>query len=127
MNIMYDALHIPSALMAAANAQQDLLCRVFGRCIHGDVIDREVGSLTFPPNANSPWVGAGPTGPTKLFTYVRYNVDLTQPGLDKLGLSRIRASDVQQMDAVNHIGDMSLVGKTAATADVADTHFQGFP
>ena len=37
MNLLYNAGTIPSALMAAALQEQDLLCRVFGRCLAGDI------------------------------------------------------------------------------------------
>ena len=67
MNLIYNATSIPSALMYAALNEQDMLCRVFGDCRHGDPLDREVGDLR----------GArGPVEP-KLFTYVRYNAELT--------------------------------------------------
>jgi uncharacterized protein len=62
MNLLYNAGSIPSALMYAALNEQDMLCRVFGNCLAGEELDREVGTL----------IGArGPVGPGKLFTYVR--------------------------------------------------------
>ena len=45
MNLLYNASTIPSALMFAAQNEQDLLCRVFGKCLAGDPIDREIGDL----------------------------------------------------------------------------------
>ena len=45
MNLLYNAKSVPAALMSAALNEQDLLCRVFGRCRHGAPIDREVGDL----------------------------------------------------------------------------------
>ena len=45
MNLLFNATTIPSALMFAALIEQDLLCRVFGRCLAGDPIDREIGDL----------------------------------------------------------------------------------
>jgi patatin-like phospholipase/acyl hydrolase len=128
MNIVYNATHIPSALIAAANAQQDLCCRIFGNCLHGAEIDREVGGMTFPPIASSDGslVGTG-RGPLKkkLFDYLRYNVDLTQDGLDALGLD-ISASEVQAIDSVAHIEELSLIGKTAAERAVDWKHLQKF-
>jgi hypothetical protein len=105
--------------MAAASAQQDFLCRVFGRCRHGAPIDLEIGDMLDPQ-------GKGPMGQAKLFSYVRYNVDLTQRGLDGLGLAHIRAADVQKMDSVGHIPELAEVGVTAAMRDVSPAHFQGF-
>ena len=109
MNLLYHATSIPSALMAAANAQQDFLCRVFGRTRHGAAIDLEIGDMLDPR-------GGGPTGNAKLFTYVRYNVYLTQEGLNRLNLSRIKAKDVQAMDSVKHIKDLAEIGRGAASA-----------
>jgi uncharacterized protein len=43
MNLLFNATSIPSALMFAALNDQDLLCRVFGDCLAGDPLDRELG------------------------------------------------------------------------------------
>ena len=45
MNLLFNANSVPAALMHAALNEQDLLCRVFGRCRHGAPIDLEVGDL----------------------------------------------------------------------------------
>src|SRR5262249_20698548 len=45
MNILYNATTIPSALMFAAQNEQDVLCRVFGDCRFGAPVDRELGDL----------------------------------------------------------------------------------
>jgi patatin-like phospholipase/acyl hydrolase len=128
MNIVYNATHIPSALIAAANAQQDFCCRVFGNCLYGAEIDREVGTITFPPILSNggalPGTGLGPLK-KKLFDYVRYNVDLTQDGLDELGI-KIDASTVQAIDSVAHIHELGLIGRTAADRAVDWKHFQKF-
>jgi patatin-like phospholipase/acyl hydrolase len=115
MNLLYNAGSIPSALMFAALNEQDLLCRVFGKCLAGDSLDREVGTL----------IGAsGPVGP-KLFTYMRYNAELTRTGLNALGLPDIEPDNVQQLDSVKHVKDLQRVG-TAVAAKVARDHFAGF-
>lgn len=131
MNLLYNATRIPSALMAAANAQQDMLCRVFGRCRHGADLDRELRALVAPDLANPPAADAGPAvgglvGADKLFTYARYNVDLTQDGLNNLSLSHIRSADVDQMDSVQAVGQLGEIGRTAARQEVSLRHFQGF-
>jgi uncharacterized protein len=73
MNLLYNATRIPSALMAAASAQQDMVCRVLGRCVHGAPLDREVGDLLTPDltGADPCPALAGPLGKGKLFTYAR--------------------------------------------------------
>jgi len=121
MNLLYHATHIPSALMAAASVQQDFLCRTLGRCRHGDPLDLEVGDLIGAG-------GEGAVGPKKSFSYIRYNVDLTQKGLDKLmGPGKIRSADVLPMDSVKHLDDLRTIGEAAAARDVQTSHFAGFP
>ncbi len=116
LNVVYNATSLPSALMYAALNEQDLLCRVFGNCLAGDILDREVGDL----------IGKqGPVSP-KLFTYVRYNAELSKQGLAVLGLSEINPEDVQQLDSVEHIDKLKRVGQAVAKRKVSPEHFKGF-
>ena len=117
MNIIYNASSLPSALMFAASNEQDLLCRVFGKCFCGAQIDREVLDLMGP-------VGSGPVNP-KLFTYVRYNADLSRDGLDEMGLPEIEPQDVQKLDSVAHIAELQAVGRALAQRFNID-HYAGF-
>lgn len=116
MNVLYNASSLPSALMFAALNEQDFLCRVFGKCLAGNPLDREVGDM----------IGkSGPVQP-KLFTYVRYNAELTRRGLDELGLRDIEPKNVQQLDSVAFVGDLQRVGKTVAEREVKAEHFADF-
>ena len=116
MNLLYNAGSIPSALMYAALNEQDMLCRVFGKCLAGDELDREVGDM----------IGAkGPVGPNKLFTYVRYNAELSPAGLKALGLPDIKPEDVQTLDSVAHVAELQRVGQAVAKK-VKPEHFAGF-
>src|SRR6266513_859012 len=117
MNLIYNASTIPSALMAAALHEQDFLCRVFGKCLAGDILDREVKTV----------IGQGIPNVPKLFTYARYNAELSREGLDALGLEHINPVHVQQMDSVDHIGEMQEVGRAVAEQKVKAEHFAGFP
>ncbi|HEY2154306.1 MAG TPA: patatin-like phospholipase family protein [Isosphaeraceae bacterium] len=123
MNLRYNATRIPSALIAAASAQQDFVCRMYGRCVHGAPIDQEIGHMLSP-------LGVGPLGPEakKQFRYARYNVDLTQEGLRALGFkeSEVRSEDVIAIDSVAHIDDLVEIGARAAGRDVHIGHFDGF-
>jgi len=118
MNLLFNATTIPSALMFAALNEQDLLCRVFGDCRAGDPIDREVGDLI------------GAVGPLqhgqKLFTYLRYNADLTREGLDALGCNDIKPETVQQLDSIDGIPALRTVGERVAETKVLERHFDGF-
>ncbi len=116
MNLLYNAGTIPSALMGAALQEQDFLCRVFGKCLAGGVLDREVGDV----------IGQGIKDVPKLFTYLRYNAELSREGLNVLGLPQIKPEFVQQMDSVEHIAEMQEVGRAVAKT-VRPAHFAGFP
>ncbi|MBD2451745.1 patatin-like phospholipase family protein [Nostoc sp. FACHB-152] len=116
MHTLYNAQTLPMALMLAAQYEQDFLCRIFGKCLLGDTIDQEVGDLLKTK---------GPLE-SKLFTYLRYNVELTREGLNKLGgLDDIKVKDVQQMDSVEHMGELKLIGKAIAKT-VQPQHFSNF-
>ena len=117
MNIIYNASSLPSAFMFAAANEQDFLCRAFGKCLNGGQLDREVWDMK---GEN----GAGPVSP-KLFTYMRYNADLTRKGLDALGLSHIEPRTVQQLDSVEYIPQLREVGNAVAK-EVNIEHFKGF-
>jgi uncharacterized protein len=119
MNLLYNASSIPSALMHAASVEQDLLCRAFGDCRHGDPIDREIGDLRGDlRDVNRPPVH-------KLFTYVRYNADLSSPGLAALGLPDVNPEDVMKLDSVEHVSELRDVGRALARV-VTPQHFDGF-
>jgi hypothetical protein len=119
MNILFNATTIPSALMFAALNEQDLLCRVFGDCLAGDKIDRELGDLVSC---------SGPVAKEqKLFTYMRYNAELTRKGLDELGCTSIKPEVVQKLDSIAGIGNLLEVGEAVGRIKVTDAHFAGFP
>jgi hypothetical protein len=117
MNLLYNAGTIPAALMAAALHQQDFLCRIFGKCLAGDPLDREIGSA----------IGQGIPNVPKLFTYARYNAELSREGLDALGLEHIDPRQVQQIDSVDYVGEMQKVGQMLAQQKVKAEHFAAFP
>ena len=118
MNLLFNVSSIPGALMYAALNEQDLLCRVFGDCLAGDPIDREVGDLI---GSSGPLPQSG-----KLFTYVRYNAELSADGLAKLGCGHIDPDSVRRLDAVDSIPALREVGRAAARA-VLPKHFAQFP
>lgn len=116
MHVLYNASHIPSALMNAAQYEQDLLCRVFGKCLAGDPLDREVGDM----------IGVTGLVPEKRFTYLRYNTDLTKDALDNLGCGRIDTASVSNLAAVSAIEDLRVIGRAIAARKVKAEHFDGF-
>jgi uncharacterized protein len=116
MNLLFNATKLPSALMFAALNEQDFLCRVFGECLAGDPLDRELGDMI------------GKSGPLdrKLFTYVRYNAELTSQGLRGLGLENIAPETVQKLDSVEHKDELKQVGAAVARTKVRAAHFDKF-
>ncbi len=112
MNLLFNARNIPSALMFAALNEQDFLCRVFGDCVAGDPLDREVDTMV---------CSAGPLK-QKLFRYVRYNAELTRSGLNQLGCADIEPQQVQKLDFIDAIPALRKVGKAVADGKVQDAH-----
>jgi patatin-like phospholipase/acyl hydrolase len=117
MNLIYQAGSIPSAFVFAALNEQDFLCRVFGKTLAGCALDSEVGDMQ------------GVKGPTtqKLFTYMRYNAELTREGLSQLGIQDLRPDDVRGLDSVDRIPQMQRVGQAIAKFEVKPGQFDGFP
>ena len=124
-NVISSALNTLSALMSQASVDQDVNCRVIGRCTYGGIIDRELHDLIA--------VDPGPEGRKipletdlgKAFTYVRYNAELTVDGLAQLGFAGIDPERVRKMDSVDQVGDLEKIGD--AVAELVDLdHFRTF-
>jgi patatin-like phospholipase/acyl hydrolase len=115
--LMDHAKNIPSALMNAATAGWDMACRMLGDCRFGREIDREVGDMV---NNKETWTG------DKLFTYVRYDPDVSPMGLSGLDLDDINPRNVQVMDSVKHIKDIQTVGATYANKYLDLEHLGSF-
>ncbi len=114
VNLLYDATVLPASLILSSVIEQDFLCRLFGVCHHGIPMDKNLGDM----------VGMAAPGGAKLFDYVRYNVELTERGLDALGLADIEAQSVQMIDSVAHIDSLTRIGKALAARDVQTAHLQ---
>jgi patatin-like phospholipase/acyl hydrolase len=104
MNLLYSAASLPIAMIFASLNEQDFLCRVFGKCLAGAPLDQEIGDL----------IGKqGPVKP-KLFTYLRYNAELTSQGLNDLGLPDIQPGKVERIDSIDYIPDLQRIGQAVA-------------
>jgi hypothetical protein len=119
MNVLYNAARIPSALIYSALVEQDRLCRIFGRTRAGGppLIDSEIGDLT---------ATAGAIVSPKLFTYMRYNLLLSNAELAALGLDDIAEGDVQPLDRVDKLDSLQRVGAASAARLIDGSHFEGF-
>jgi uncharacterized protein len=113
MNLLFNATTIPSALMYAAVNEQDFLCRVFGDCVAGEPLDREINDMI---------PSRGPLD-TKLFRYARYNAELTPEGLKALGCGGVDPASVQKLDSIDALGSLQRVGKAVAAERVKAEHF----
>jgi predicted acylesterase/phospholipase RssA len=120
LSLLDHAKSIPSALMNGASAGQDMSCRIFGACRFGGKIDREFGAGIVEDGGPSNWTG------TKLFTYVRYDPEVTAQGLAALGLDHVSPEHVQVMDSVEFVGDIQAVGEKFAGKHVTLDHFGKF-
>ncbi len=114
-NLGNTLMQLPTNLMYAIQVDQDINCRTFGRCAYGNEIDRELGTM-IPSEKKT----------DRDFLYVRYNADLSEEGLESLGIGHLDADKVRQMDSVKHIGDLQLVGSKTASAQVDLAHFGSF-
>lgn len=117
MNLVYNATKIPAALMYAALVQQDTLCRMYGDCRFGAFLDREIGDLC--------GIDA-PGGAPKAFTYCRYEPELSAKGLADLGMDDVPVQNVQEMDSIAHMADLTRLGKAYARQYFDSAHLAGF-
>jgi len=134
-NMLSTGLGIPSALMYASLIDQDINCRAIGRCVHGDLIDREL--LDMIPRDGEAVGGfaqrmARPVKPLSQdqgrgFLYTRYNVDLGADGLQALGFGDVDPRSVQKMDNATseNIERLLAIGAASAT-QVSRDHFGPF-
>ncbi len=114
---------LPSNLMYAIQTDQDINCRTAGRCTYGAPIDRELKDMV-PMDANGNVYDLS-VDTKQHFLYARYNADLSEEGLQAMGLGDIDSDQVRQMDSVKHIDDLQTVGKAAAK-QVSMAHFGSF-
>jgi len=113
----FNARNLPAVFMNGASVSQDLLCRSLGRARAGRQIDREFGA-----RLNAPGIGG-----QNLFTYVRYDADLSDEALQKFPVKdRKQRERVRKLDAVKEIPLLQQIGRRAAEDVDLDRHFAGF-
>nr|WP_315254813.1 patatin-like phospholipase family protein [uncultured Duganella sp.] len=122
MNLLFNATTLPSALMYSALNQQDALCRLLGDCRAGGPLDREMNPDS---QAGDSCRLAGPVDP-KLFTYLRYNCELSASGLAGLELGHIDPRTVQKLDSNQHLDSLMAIGRRVAELHVRPAQFDGF-
>jgi len=134
-NMLSTGVGIPSALMYGSLVDQDISCRAVGRCVYGDVIDREL--LDMIPRTG-PAVGSfeqrlqRPRTPLsqdlgRQFLYARYNVCLNRDSLTALGFDKVDSVSVQKLDNATPENIETLIAIGAASAaQIQKDHFGPF-
>ena len=111
-HIIYVATNTPTGLMFAAANHNDVVCRSLADVRFGRPIDRELERLT---------KGL----PIKMFSYARYNVELSATELEHYGVTA-DPRQLARLDAVEHVDTLMELGSTYATANLHPDHFAGF-
>lgn len=122
-NIAVTLAGLPGALMGGASVDQDINCRVVGRCVHGAPIDRELHDLIPRGSDGRSWDATVPPTPLgtdlgRQFLYARYNADLSDEGLEALGVGGVESGAITKLDAVDLIDDLRRIGSAAAKRDI---------
>lgn len=135
-NMLSTGLGIPSALMYGSLVDQDINCRTIGRCTYGDVIDREVLDMVPREGSDEGALADRLARPRvaldkdlgRSFLYARYNVDLSDEGLVRLGITGVSSEEARKMDKADagHIDLLLKIGSKAAGQVNVKEHFGGF-
>jgi patatin-like phospholipase len=126
-NAFSNLVSFPGALMYGSAVDQDINCRIIGRCIHGGEYDKELGRCdTEIDREVGDLVDRSDPVPEDLgrqFTYARYNAELSRSWLDKRGLKDVDPAKVSQLDSIAAIPDLIRVGEAVAE-EVKIEHFR---
>jgi patatin-like phospholipase len=126
-NAFSNLVSFPGALMYGSAVDQDINCRIIGRCIHGGEYDKELGRCdTEIDREVGDLVDRSDLVPEDLgrqFTYARYNAELSRSWLDKRGLKDVDPAKVSQLDSIAAIPDLIRVGEAVAE-EVKIEHFR---
>ena len=104
-HIIYVATNTPTGLMFAAANHNDVVCRSLADVRFGRPIDRELERLT---------KGL----PIKMFSYARYNVELSATELEHYGVTA-DPRQLARLDAVEHVDTLMELGSTYARSQPA--------
>lgn len=112
-----------TSLITESTIEQDINCRMVGRCVFGNRIDRELGDLI-------PRDDQGREIPLEIdlgrqFLYARYDVELSRQGLEGIGVTDINPHDITPLDRVESINELERVGNLLGS-QVEVEHFGGF-
>jgi predicted acylesterase/phospholipase RssA len=119
-NLLANTIGTLKSLLYQTQIDQDMSCRMVGRCVHGGLLDREVKTLIPDEGAPEQRIPlAKDLG--RAFLYARYDAELTTDGLTALGLPHIDPHAVAGIDAVEAIPQLQEIGRALATQiDLSD-------
>ncbi|HUJ44055.1 MAG TPA: patatin-like phospholipase family protein [Opitutaceae bacterium] len=113
IHLLDAALYVIPALLDGMAVDQDLLCRVLGKCDYGEEIDRELKDLT--PESQ----GLGPLESRK-FRYVRYEHRFSPEETELMKATR--KNDPLGMDNIEVIPVLREIGRKYAASTVQAAH-----
>ncbi len=110
VNLLDHVRYIAPALIGSIAWEQDMLCRVLGDCLHGSVLDSEIGALELPTLLSER---------EQKFTYARYDdpLDERHPKIKALPEGQF------QLDNLELIPLLQELGKEYAEQHVRWEHF----
>lgn len=124
-NLLDTLKELPNNLMYTMQVDQDINCRTVGRCIYGAPIDRELGDMV-PLDKDGKILSLN-SDANRHFSYVRYNANLSEEGLEEMGLTDIDSESVRQMDSVQFMPQLREVGQRVGQMQVKiKEHFKSF-
>jgi hypothetical protein len=104
----YNAAKIPPALIQGIAWEQDYICRCVGKCLYGETLDDEIGTMMDVPLPGTPW-----------FSYVRYNQSFKAEEAEALLQTH---PQLAQLDAVTAIPILRELGRAYAEQHVQLNH-----
>ena len=107
MNMVYAARQVPKALMDGMSVQQDMMCRVLGKCLHGEVLDSEIGNLIETTEVE------------KRFSYARYNQTFTPEEIEQI---KRETGCGLELDNLSLLDVLTRHGASYAAANVQPEH-----
>ena len=104
----YNAAKIPPALIQGIAWEQDYICRCLGKCLYGETLDEEIGTMMDTRLPSAPW-----------FSYVRYNQSFNAAKAEALLQAH---PELGQLDAVTAIPVLRELGRAYANEHVRLEH-----
>lgn len=95
VNLLRQLEHVVPALIGSVSQQQDLVCRIMGDCLYGELIDSEVGTLNQPTLLDQDH---------QCYSYVRYDQDLDRLDSRKLSSRETKIDNLELMPMLREIG-----------------------